>query len=268
MSRVRYRKNLRDLERGDDAFDQDLPHRVRMIRCVYETDAEVAEAVVPKPLEASVGAEVSVSFTSIETPIAPDVTVESRYATFGVRVDYDSSPGNYLLTEPTTSEARVLLGRERFGLPAKLAEISFASASGGEVDRVEAQVTRKGVRYLLASARRVEDLGPRKFVEHGYCFKAFAGCTAGKGFDQDPQLVRLDCHHDFSQVWRLEGEIELADSPFDPVSDLPVRRIIEFEYAEGTLKRVGRVLRPVPGDWLLPFLHQRYDEPDVLGVEI
>ncbi len=146
-----------------------------MIRCVYETDAEVAEAVVPKPLEASVGAEVSVSFTSIETPIAPDVTVESRYATFGVRVDYDSSPGNYLLTEPTTSEARVLLGRERFGLPAKLAEISFGSASGGEVDRVEAQVTRKGVRYLLASARRVEDLGPRKFVEHGYCFKAFAG---------------------------------------------------------------------------------------------
>jgi acetoacetate decarboxylase len=120
----------------------------------------------------------------------------------------------------------------------------------------------------LAKGCRVEELPSRSFVDYGYTFKAYPGSTPGKPFDQDPQLVRLEWHYVLSRVWRLEGELALAESPFDPVADLPVRRIIEFEYAEGTLQSFGRVLRPVPGDWLLPFIHQRYDEPTVEGVEV
>jgi acetoacetate decarboxylase len=80
--------------------------------------------------------------------------------------------------------------------------------------------------------------------------------------------VRLEWRHKYDQVWRLEGGIEFWDSPFDPVADLPVRRLVEFEFAEGTTESSGRVLRPVPGDWLLPFIHQRYDEPETEGVEV
>ena len=80
--------------------------------------------------------------------------------------------------------------------------------------------------------------------------------------------MRLEWRHDFEHVWRLDGEIELCDSPFDQVADLPVRQMVEFEYTEGTTLSSGRVLRPVPGDWLLPFLHQRYDDPSVEGMEV
>jgi acetoacetate decarboxylase len=237
---------------------------VRAIRCVYATDAEVTQAVVPKPLEASVRSEVCVSFAEVAMQRSPDVTIEIRSASFGVRVDYADRPGSYLLTMPMTSEQAVVAGRERFGEPRKLANIEFA----GMGQEISASVERMGIRYLAARATRGEELGPRKATEYGYCFKAFPSCTPSKGFDQDPQLVRLEWRHDFERIWHLDGEIELRDSPFDPVADLPVRQIIEFEYTEGTTWSSGRVLRPVPGDWLLPFLHQRYDDPSVEGLDV
>lgn len=264
MGRVRYVKSMRDLEREQGSDSNFLQGAVRSIRCVYETDAEVAQAVVPKPLEASVRSEVCVSFSAAAMQVSPDVTIEIRSASFGVRVDYDDKPGSYLLTMPATSEQAVVVGRERFGEPKKLADVEF----DGEGARVSAKVERMGIRYLAVRATRVEELGPREVREYGYCFKAFPGCTPGKGFDQDPQLVRLEWRHDFVRVWRLDGELELRDSPFDPVADLPVRRIVKFEYTEGTTLSSGRVLRPVPGDWLLPFLHQRYDDFAVEGMEV
>jgi acetoacetate decarboxylase len=264
MARVRYAKSLRDLERNVTSDANALPSTVRSIRCVYETDPEIAQAVVPKPLEASVRSEVCVSFSVAAMPVTPDVTIEIRSASFGVRVDYDDKPGCFLLTMPMTSEQAVVDGRERFGEPRKIADVEF-DARGEELS---ASVERMGIRYLAARATRAEELRPRRTTEYGYCFKAFPSCTPGKGFDQDPQLVRLEWRHDFKRVFRLEGGIELNDSPFDPVADLPVRQIIEFEYTEGTTKSSARVLRPVPGDWLLPFLHQRYDDPTVEGMDV
>jgi acetoacetate decarboxylase len=255
---------MRDLDRDEIASRDSLRCTVRTIRCIYETDSEVAQAVVPKPLEASVRSEICVSFTVVAMHVSPKRTIELRSASFGVRVDYDDKPGIYLLTMPMTSEQAVLGGRERFGEPKKLAEIEFDEA-GLELS---ASVERMGNPYLAARATRVEELDPRQFTEYGYCFKAFPSCTPGKGFDQDPQLVRLEWRHDFERVWRLEGELVLRDSAFDPVADFPVRRTVEFEYAEGTTLSSGRVLRPVPGDWLLPFLHQRYDDPAVEGIEV
>ena len=285
MSRVRYAKGLRDLENADRDAAEIVGQRIRRVRCTYETDSEVAQAVVPKPLEANVASEICVSFISMTKHMTPDVTIEVQFAHFGVRVDYDGKPGSYLLTVPMSSEREVHLGREQFGEPAKLAEIEFAlddSASHSEgnvapdsnapaseeIGRLRASATRMGVCFLEATGKRLEELGPRSGIEYGYCFKAFPGCVPGKGFDHDPQLVRLEWNFDFTRVWRLEGEIQLTDSPFDPVADLPVRRIVDFEYAEGIMKRSGRALRPVPGDWLTPFIHQRYDEPEVEGVDI
>ena len=78
---------------------------------------------LPKPLEASISSEVCVSFAAVAMQVTPDVTIEIRSASFGVRVDYDDKPGSYLLTMPMTSEQAVMAGRERFGEPKKLAEI-------------------------------------------------------------------------------------------------------------------------------------------------
>jgi hypothetical protein len=40
-----------------------------------------------------------------------------------------------------------------------------------------------------------------------------------------------------------------------------------MELAEGASRTGGEVLRAVPGEWLQPFLVQRYDEPQE-GIEV
>lgn len=40
----------------------------------------------------------------------------------------------------------------------------------------------------------------------------------------------------------------LRDSPFDPVADLIVRRLVRMEYEKGRTESNGKVLRSVPGD--------------------
>lgn len=267
MGRVRYAKSLRDLEQEGEFGAEGPTHAIRSIHCVYETDSEVVRAIVPRPLEANVHAEVGVRFTSFASGVAPDapeVVDEIRSLRVGVRVDYDDKPGAYLLTVPMSSERAVFAGRERFGEPRKLAEIDFDIRG----DALCASVERRGHRFLAIEGRRVEALDSRVDTAIEYCFKAFASCTPDKDFDQDPQLVRLEWQYRLDRVWRLDAQIALAESPFDPVVDLPVRRIVRLEYAEGESSFVARALRPVPGDWLLPFLHQRDDDPWVEGVEV
>ena len=90
---------------------------------------------------------------------------------------------------------------------------------------------RMGIPYLELRGSVRESLPAREFTEYGYCYKALPSCEKSGGFDGDRLLVRL-------------------------------------EYEEGTSQSNGRVLRSVPGEWLLPFLHQRYDDPGAPGVEI
>ena len=43
------------------------------------------------------------------------------------------------------------------------------------------------------------------------------------------------------------GELTLRESLFDPVVDLPVRKIVKMEYEVGRTRSNGKVLRSVPG---------------------
>jgi acetoacetate decarboxylase len=126
-----------------------------------------------------------------------------------------------------------------------------------------------GIPYLAASGRLGEALGPREMLEHGFCVKALPACEKGRGLDGEPLLVRLEWRHRHERVQRVEeGALELRESPFDPVADLPVRRLVRMEYEEGSAESNGRVLRPLPVEWVLPILHQRYDDPGAEGVEV
>ena len=70
-----------------------------------------------------------------------------------------------------------------------------------------------------------------------------------------------------SAIWlreRVEPTITLRDSNFDPVADLPVRRVVSCEYSESNTTQRGVIHGTVPQEWVLPFAHQRYDHLSVL----
>jgi acetoacetate decarboxylase len=199
--------------------------------------------------------------------LSPDLTVEIGSAIFGARARYGESEGVWLVTMAMTSEQAVLGGRDAYGEPKKIAQIAFAR----DGDAVSASVTRMGISYLSASGTLREPLGPRELVERGFTVKALPACDPGaKGlaFDGEPLLVELEWRHRHGEVRRVEGALTLRESPFDPVADVPVRRLVRMEYEEGTTESAGRVLRSVPPEWVLPLFHQRYDDPRAEGIEV
>jgi acetoacetate decarboxylase len=265
MSKLRYVKTPDQIAKARSANPEFLESSVRSLRFVYETDPAVAAALVPKPLVVDPASHVCVTFSHVAIHLSPDFTFEIGSAIFGVKVSYEGVSGIYLVTMPMTTEQAVVPGRETFGEPKKIAMIDFKK----EGDRVSCDVTRMGMTYLEGKGRVGKSLGPREFAEFGYCYKALPACEKTRAFDGEPLLVRLEWRHRHTGVWTLEdAELNLYDSPFDPVADVPVRRLVTAEYEEGTAESNGRVLRTVPGEWLEPFLHQRYDDTTGDGVEL
>ncbi len=264
MSRLRYVKTLEQVKQAAEADPEFLQSTVQSIRTVYETDPAVARALVPRPLEAAERPEIQLTVSRVAIHVSPELTFEIGSAIFGAAARYDGVPGTWLVTMPMTTEAAVVGGRETYGEPKKLAEVEF----GLEAGRATARVSRMGVPYIEVRGTLGEELGARSFVEHAYCVKALPACEPGRDFDGEPLLVRLEWSQEHDRAARMDGEVILRESPFDPVADVPVRRIVRMEYEEGRSRSRGSVLRSLPAEWLLPFLHQRYDDPTAQGIEV
>ena len=163
----------------------------------------------------------------------------------------------------------VITGREKYGEPKKIATTEFSL----DDDRVHAKVSRHDIAFLELKGKLGEPSDrPRQFTEHFFCFKALPAAEPGGddngGFDGEVLLTELHWERDYSSVRHVEdGEVILRESSFDPLVDVPVRRIVRMEFAEGASKTRGEVVRTVPGEWLAPFISQRYDVPQQ-GVEI
>jgi acetoacetate decarboxylase len=265
VSKLRYVKTLEQVKRAAESNPEFLESTVTSLRVVYETDPAIVAAVMPKPLEPTDRPEVCVTCSHVAMHLSPDLTIEIGSAIFGVRASYGGEEGIYLITMPMTTEQAVVSGRETYGEPKKIAQIDF-QLDGPEVSAV---VTRMGVPYLEVGGTLGDTLEPREFSEYAYCFKALPSCEQGAGFDGDPTMVRLEWKHRHEQVRKVDaGRVILRESPFDPVVDLPVNRLVKLEYEVGSTQSNGKVLRSIPGDWLLPFLHQRYDDSSGDGIEI
>jgi acetoacetate decarboxylase len=256
MSKIRYVKNAEDLRLAAQFNPEFLPSSLRQIRAVYETDADIVAAVLPPPLAAGERPEVGVTISQVAVHLAPGFDVSIGAAIFGVRAVHDGTEGLYMITMPMTTEGAVVGGRETYGEPKKLAEIAFDW--DGEV--MSAAVTRHGVAYLELKGTAGEPLGAREFTEYAYCFKCLPALDRSKALEFDPLLVRLEWHHAMRTVRRMAGTVILRESMFDPVADLPVRRLVSMTYEEGSTRSSGKVLRSVPAASLLPFVHQRYDD--------
>ncbi len=266
MARLRY---VRSESASAAAASSATRHRVRSIRALYETEPEIAAALLPKPLVAASRPEIFVQFANVAMHLAEDRVLEIGAATVGVACTHEGQPGYYVLAMPMEGEFVVITGREKFGEPKKIATTRFSL----DERRVNAQVIRHGIPFLeLEGSLGPETDSPKQFTEHFYCYKALPSCrpeaSTNGGFDGEVLLTRLDWERDYRSVRRIDDpRIVLRESPYDPLVDVPVKRIVRMELVEGATRTSGTVLRTVPGEWLAPFLVQRYDEPQV-GIEL
>lgn len=220
------------------------------LTAVWETDPGIIATVLPRPLEATEEPLVRARVSRVEfDAFTLGASVHS------VRARHGDVVGWYDLTMCMDAEAAVVRGREMFGEPKKLGDIQLSD----DGDQVSGRVTRNGITYLELRGRIVEDLPlPPDATRTSFYFK-FLTDPGSVGFDSDPSLVY--CHR--AETWRsnqrVDGEVLLTESPFDPVIDLPVRMLASFTLEEHNTKQWGEIKEKVPAEHLLPFVHQRYD---------
>ncbi len=242
-----------------------LNNTVRSIRATYETDPAVYAALLPQPLTPIGRPEVWLQLAHVAMHWSPERTIEIGALSMGLVCDYEGQRGAYCFHMAMEGESVVTGGRERFGEPKKIAETTFEKNG----DHVRASCSRHGITYFTIEGDiGAENSNPKQFEEYLYCYKALQGISDLRTFDGDVFLTQLDWKRNYTTRRDMTGTITLAESAYDPLVDIPVRRVIGMEYAEGATNTSGRILRTVPGEWIIDQWVGRFDDPDNAGVEL
>ncbi|MFD5796950.1 acetoacetate decarboxylase family protein [Streptomyces diastatochromogenes] len=219
---------------------------------VWETDPDAVAAVLPPPLKPTGNPLVRVNISKVDLPGYP-----LGAGSFAVAATHGEVGGWYPLVMPMTHERALTGGREVFGEPKKLGEVTVER----EDLSVRASLARHGIAFVEVRGAVSGELPlPDPSRKTDFYFK-FLPAVDGSGFDADPVLVHCVRHEKVRRLERITGDVVLRESPYDPVADLPVLRLREITIGEKTSDQRGRVVERVDAQALLPYVHQRYDDP-------
>ncbi|MEU2440720.1 acetoacetate decarboxylase family protein [Streptomyces rubradiris] len=219
---------------------------------VWETDPDAVAAVLPRPLKPTARPLVRAAISRVDLRGQP-----LGAGSFAVAAAHGPVRGWYPLVMPMTQERALTVGREVFGEPRKLGEVTVER--DGLV--VRASMARHGIAFVEVRGAVSGPLplpGPVRRTD--FCFK-FLPAVNGRGFDGDALLVHCERDERVRRLERVTGDVVLRESVYDPVADFPVVRLVEITVGERTGDQRGRVVERVDPRALLPFLHQRYDDP-------
>ncbi len=257
MTNIRYGARSEDQLRNREVEATSVGVWARTLVATYRTDPEAVAAVLPPPLEATGDPLVKVTIATVDIAGLPTFGAGS----FSVAARHEGTDGFYALFMPMTTEQSVIGGRETFGEPKKLGQVSLSV----EGEAVSGTVTRMGTTVIEVRGQRAGQLElPPEETRTDFYFKALPA-PDGKGFDWDPSLVYCYRTERTRALEAVEGEVILRESRFDPVADLPVHRLDRIVLAERQSLQRGEIHTSVPGDWLRPYLHQRYDDLSPVG---
>ncbi|MFF8732122.1 acetoacetate decarboxylase family protein [Streptomyces sp. NPDC015171] len=219
---------------------------------VWETDPDAVAAVLPPPLKPGARPLVRVNISKVDLPGYP-----LGAGSFAVAAAHGTVDGWYPLVMPMTHERALTGGREVFGEPKKLGEVTVER--DGLV--VRAALARHGIAFVEVRGAVSGPLPlPEPAPKTDFYFKCLPAVD-GSGFDGDPVLVHCVRNERVRRLEWITGDVVLRESMYDPVADLPVRRLLEITVGEKTSDQRGRVVERVDPQALLPYLHQRYDDP-------
>ncbi len=232
------------------------PIATEAVTVTYLTDPDIVAAVLPKPLEPAAEPLVRIQLQRVRIAGRPPF----GSAVFSVTARHGDTAGDYPLFMPQSTEQSVTGGRETFGEPKKLAHIEVDR----DGERVSAVVDRLGHELIRVSGRVTGPAElPQDQVNTEFYFK-FLRAPDGSGIT-DPHLVYGEYHRHYELLEHIDGTLELGESPLDPVADIMIRDIRSITWCRRRTVQVGRIAQPVPAEWLLPYVHQRYDDVALLA---
>lgn len=253
MPKVRYGARSLDELRNREIEATKVDTWATTLVGVYESDPDAIRAVLPPFLTPAPEPLVRVLVATVD--------MGGGYPIFGagsfsVACSHEGTEGDYALVMPMTTEQAVVGGRETFGEPKKLADIELVR----EGDHVTGSFTRMGTTFVEITGNVIEEVAPTPEATRTAFYLKFLPSPSGKGFDGDPCLIYCTRQEKTRKLWKVDGEVILRESRFDPVADLPVLRLRSLELGERSSNQRGENAGILPADWVMPYVHQRYDD--------
>lgn len=238
-----------------------------MLSVVWVTSPATVERLLPPPLEP---ARMPLVMGFVANYPRTDFGVSYREAALFLMASFNGKPGLYCLAMPVTDDTALILGREVFGYPKKIADIAFHR----EGQEVGGWAERHGIRFFdlrvklgggphaadaQAIITQLFNLGSASNVVTVYLFKHFPAPNLD-GFDYPPRLVREEIefrHLDFAVG---EAEVVLTPSEYDPWREVDVVRVLGGVYTKGNNSmRKGEVLTEVEPIAFAPYSRMKVD---------
>ena len=257
-------KSLQDIVKNmsetADFFDAE------MLVVTWETRPEIIRGLLPRPLEP--GKRPLVTAFVAHYP-RTNFDVSYLESALFISAEFEGTPGNYCLSMPVTNDIAMAAGREMYGYPKKMAQISLEKNG----NKITGWTERRGIRFMeiradLNGKFNTEDAmqimtenartdGERNALS--YNFKHFPA-PDGKGFDYNPRLISQETILRPKKMEIGQAEIILKSSGYDPWSEVEVVRMLGAVYFVGDNSMIkGKVVAEVNPLEFAPFAFLRWD---------
>ena len=240
-----------------------------MLTLVWETTPEAIAQLLPPPLKPT-DKPIVVAFIA-DYP-STNFSVPYKESALLVRASYNGQEGNYCLSMPVTNDMAMAGGREQWGYPKKMANISFKR----DGDTVEGFTERHGIKFMQVKAKltgktnndnaAMDELlafgfkPDGEFSDIAFNFKHFPSPEPDAAFDYSPRLVSGEVVFRPKTFIFSEVEIELTPSDFDPWHEVPVKRMLGGFYSVGDNTMLnGNVLAEVGAIEFAPYSFLKWE---------
>lgn len=230
----------------------------------FETKPEIIQALLPPPL------------TPGPLPIGAVFVANYPKTNFGVSylesalflmVAHNGEEGVYCLSMPVNNDMALILGRETFGYPKKMAHI-YLEREGNDF---RGGTERHGVKFLEMKARMegtFNDPAAQQFItEPGetnpdivvYNFKYFPN-PERTGFDYRPRLIKETVKRRPKNIEYGEAQLYFNPSPHDPWSEVEIAKVYGATFSVGDNSMLpGEVVAEVDPNEFFPYAFMKMD---------
>lgn len=188
-----------------------------MLKVTYRTDKDRIASLLPPGIEPGASPHVTVTFYNFPVLNAPEYGV-----VVNVDADYQGTPGEFTLAIGIDQEHVVKPSQERFGQPKFYAETQYFRM----LDMVEARTSHNKHTFAEFRGRVVgtqENLPDADQNEWWIKCMRDIDHTPGK-YDFPPHVVHVYSRFGTAHLSKLEGELVLHTSRWDPIKELlPLR---------------------------------------------
>jgi acetoacetate decarboxylase len=175
--------------------------------------------------------------------------------------------GIFVLSMPVTNDLALILGREIFGYPKKMAEINLEK----EGSDIRGWTERHGIRFIEIKAKmsgKFNNEPAQKLIMESlqsnpdlliFNFKCF-GAPERNGFDYNPRLMKEIVTRKPKRIELGEAELIIRPSEYDPWDDVIIKEVFGATYTVSDMIMLpGKIVAEADPGEFLPYAYMKVD---------